>query len=147
MVNPTCADETGMTHAHCSMLASACSIVILLFKLPPLPLRATLVGSTTTILGSLGGAVGGTGAPLCRPIDFILPVRNNSTACLVRSTFSAAFGVLRMRLLHSNKVTGACSGMRGSRIPSGFDCVTAGKCSPDDLDVSAKSVALIIGHP
>jgi hypothetical protein len=127
------------THAHCSILASACSIVTLLFKLPPFPLRATFVGSTTTMPSSLGGVSGGMGAPLCRPIDLSFPVRNNSTAWRVLSTLREALGVFRTRLLHSSRVVGAGSGTRGrsALLNSELTWSFGGTCCPADASAKA----------
>lgn len=72
------------TYAHCSMLASACSMTALFF------LRAILAGSTVfrAYVSSRGGTSGGLGAFVERcPMDLSWPVRNCCTACLVRCTY------------------------------------------------------------
>lgn len=71
------------TYAHCSMLASACSMTALFF------LRAILAGSTVfrAYVSSRGGTSGGLGAFVEQcPMDLSWPVRNCWTACLVRCT-------------------------------------------------------------
>ena len=81
----------------------------LVFALPPLPLLATLVGSTSCMLDSRGGTSGGRGADAPRPSDLSLPFRKSESACLVRSTLRVEEGVLRMRTAHSSKVPGGDS--------------------------------------
>jgi hypothetical protein len=132
--------DKNSTHAHCSIFARACSMVILLFRLPPFPRLATLVGSTTTILFSRGGVVGGT-TSLCLPIDFSLPVLNCSTACRVLSTLRTALGVFRIKTAHSIKVVGALFGTTVSsdgRLSN--DERTDGPVSVRVLDSSAKAI-------
>jgi hypothetical protein len=87
----------------------------LVFALPPFPLLATFVGSTSCILDSRGGVSGGRGADAPRPRFLSLPFRKSESACLVRSTLRVEEGVLRMRTAHSSKVCGGNStGTTGS---------------------------------
>lgn len=92
--------------------------MILLRRLPPFPRFATLVGSTTIIPASLGGVSGGTGAFLCRPMDFTFPVLNNSTACRVRCTLRVALEVFKITTAHSSKVVGVIAGTSSSLVGS-----------------------------
>jgi hypothetical protein len=103
------------TDAHCSILASACNIATLVFALPPFPLLATFVGSTSCKLDSRGGTSGGRGADAPRPSDLSLPFRKSESACLVLSTLRVEEGVLRISTAHSSKVCGGDSkGTTGS---------------------------------
>jgi len=81
----------------------------LVFALPPFPLLATFVGSTSCMLDSRGGMSGGRGANAPRPSDLSFPFRKSDSACLVRSTLRMEDGVLRMRTAHSSKVRGGDS--------------------------------------
>jgi len=112
----TRAHETyALTYAHCSILASACNMATLVFALPPFPLLATFVGSTSCKVDSRGGTSGGRGADAPRPSDLSLPFRKSESACLVRSTLRVEEDVLRMRTAHSSKVPGGDStGTTGS---------------------------------
>ena len=81
----------------------------LVFALPPFPLLATFVGSTSCKLDSRGGTSGGSGADAPRPINLSFPFRKSESACLVRSTLRVEEGVLRMSTAHSSKVRGGDS--------------------------------------
>lgn len=74
--------EKFVTHAHCSIFASACNIAGLPFRFAACP------GSTNLMQSSLGGTSGGDGAVEPRPIDDSIPERNILTACRVRSTLT-----------------------------------------------------------
>lgn len=87
----------------------------LVFALPPFPLLATFVGSTSCNVDSRGGVSGGRGADVPRPSDLSFPFRKSESACFVRSTLSVEEGVLRMTTAHSSNVRGEDStGTTGS---------------------------------